>query len=280
MSNLISSLLTPDDLLETLLPQVLAIAESAADQIRTLYLPREEYTVELKPDQTFVTQVDHKIHRFLTQTLTALTPSFPVLSEEGKEISTQERSTWPYYWLVDPLDGTKEFICRTDDFTVNIALIENHEPILGVVSVPMSQGYYWAVRGQGAFHQAVGQKKRLLKIYPSSKNSVRIVASRDALKEDKPTWRWLLKQWPQHECMHRGSALKICLVASNEADIYPRFGLTSEWDTAAGQCILVEAGGALVDLAGKPLRYNKGPSVLNPYFLAIGSIQPDFLACG
>jgi 3'(2'), 5'-bisphosphate nucleotidase len=178
-----------------------------------------------------------------------------------------ERHNWQRYWLVDPLDGTREFIKRNGEFTVNIALIEGHEPVLGVIYVPVTRVLYYACRGHGAYKKEAGATATALEVHPWAGEGTALVAgSRSHAGEHL---KFFLDRVGDYELVSMGSSLKLCLVAEGKADIYPRFGLTSEWDTAAAQCVVEEAGGMVVDLNGTPLRYNTKESLLNPYFLVI-----------
>ncbi|MEM9680607.1 MAG: 3'(2'),5'-bisphosphate nucleotidase CysQ, partial [Bacteroidota bacterium] len=193
----------------------------------------------------------------------------PILSEEGRDIPFEERARWEYFWMVDPLDGTKEFIKKNDEFTVNISLIHKERSVLGVVYPPVLGDLYWAVKGGGAFRQFDGQ---LSKLNTSKKKlneeNLRVVASRSHLSEETEAY---ISKLRGSSIVSKGSSLKFLLIASGEADVYPRFGPTMEWDTAASQIIVEEAGGTvtLVDEV-TPLSYNK-KDLLNPYFIVLPS---------
>jgi 3'(2'), 5'-bisphosphate nucleotidase len=188
-----------------------------------------------------------------------------VLSEESTQISYIERQSWQRFWLVDPLDGTKEFIKRNGEFTVNIALIENGQPVLGVVYAPVLDVCYYAARGLGAFVKR-GEVSQLICVQPHTAGQpVKVVASRS--HSDERTTE-LLKQLGDHECISMGSSLKLCLIAEGVAHFYPRLGPTMEWDTAAAHAVVNEAGGIVCDLNGDELSYNK-PDLHNPYFLVM-----------
>ncbi len=197
------------------------------------------------------------------------------MSEESTDIPFSERAEWQRYWLVDPLDGTKEFIKRTGDFTVNIALIDNHHPVLGVVYAPTSSNCYFAMRDAGAFKQLADGTRIALKTRSCPKDNLRVIGSRRHGVSELQTF---LNRLGHFEMIAMGSSLKFCRVAEGEADVYPRFGLTSEWDTAAAQCVLEQAGGAVFDTYGLPLQYNTRDSLLNPHFLAVGDIRHEWLA--
>ncbi len=198
----------------------------------------------------------------------------PIISEESIELPFTERKKWHQYWLIDPLDGTKEFIERTDEFTVNIALIENEKPILGIVYAPALGIGYQACRGCGAFKYSDGGAYEFIQTRPYSSTETVIAISRRHGKRAQDYFARLA----HYKLYYCGSALKICRVAEGIADIYPRLGKTSEWDTAAGQCVLEEAGGKIIDLQGRELRYNTKPSLLNPEFMAIGDTKHNWLS--
>lgn len=248
--------------------KVVAISREAGELIMDFY--SGSFTVTQKSDDSPLTQADLAAHKHISAALQALTPEIPVLSEEAANIPWDVRRSWKRYWLVDPLDGTREFVKRHDDFTVNIALIEDGEPVLGVVHVPVFNVSYFAARGAGAHELTAGGERRLHVRVPVPKVPCFVVSRshRDA------TLDALLAKFPAHEAKSRGSALKICLVAAGEADLYPRSGPTSEWDTAAGHCVVNEAGGKILKLPElTPLRYNQKDSLLNPGFLVIGDPQ-------
>lgn len=248
--------------------KVLAISQEAGELIMGFY--RSSFTVTHKADDSPLTQADMAAHKHISAALEKLTPDIPVLSEEAANIDFEVRKTWQRYWLVDPLDGTREFVKRNDDFTVNIALIENGEPVIGVVHVPVFNMSYYAARGAGAYelNASVERRIRVRTPVPALPQFVVTRSHRDA------TLDALLAKLPTHEEKSRGSALKICLVASGDADLYPRTGPTSEWDTAAGHCVVDEAGGKILRLPElTPLRYNQKDSLLNPGFMVIGDSQ-------
>lgn len=245
--------------------RVEAISREAGEIIMGFY--RNTFTVTQKSDDSPLTQADLAAHKHISAALEKLTPDIPVLSEEAADISWEVRKGWKRHWLVDPLDGTREFVKRNDDFTVNIALVEDGEPVLGVVHVPVFNVSYYAAHGSGAYELASGMERRIRVRAPVPAIPCFVVSRshRDA------TLDALLARFPAHEAKSRGSALKICLVAAGEADLYPRSGPTSEWDTAAGHCVVNEAGGKILRLPElTPLRYNQKDSLLNPGFLVIG----------
>ncbi|MBN1237863.1 MAG: 3'(2'),5'-bisphosphate nucleotidase CysQ [Gammaproteobacteria bacterium] len=263
--------MTPHDrrrLLELILP----IARAAGDAIMSVY--QREFDVELKDDRSPLTEADSLSHDVITDALASLRPALPVLSEEASGTEHRDRRSWDPYWLVDPLDGTKEFIKRNGEFTVNIALIEAHAPVLGVVLAPALGVEYYGGAGIGAWRRAAGQDARGIRVSVPAAGPLRVVGSRSHPSGTLATY---LERLGAHELKPMGSSLKICLVAEGEADVYPRFGPTSEWDTAAAQAVLEGAGGVMMDTDGQPLRYNRKDDLLNPHFLAVGDQNRDWL---
>jgi 3'(2'), 5'-bisphosphate nucleotidase len=251
-----------------LLPAVTALARQAGEAILQVY--RQDFAVDHKGDDSPLTAADLASHRCILDGLARLAPDLPRLSEEGADIPFEQRRQWPCYWLIDPLDGTREFVKRNGEFTVNIALVENGRPVLGVVHAPVLGTTYFAADGAGAFKQA-GDAAAVPIRCSKTASPARIVASRSHVT---PELEALLTRLPPHEALNIGSSLKLCLVAEGKADFYPRLGLTSEWDTAAGQCVVEQAGGRVCTPDGAPLRYNQKDSLLNPNFLVIG--EPDY----
>jgi len=257
----------------TLLAAVVQLARTAGDAILRVYA--QPFEVVSKADESPLTLADMHSHELIVQGLRNLTPQWPVLSEEDSEIPYQERSRWHRYWLVDPLDGTKEFVSRNDEFTVNIALIDDHEPVLGVVHVPVGNTTYMGARGIGAFRQIGQETARPIAVRSPAAHPLRVVASRSHRSAELDA---CLPRLGPCEFLTVGSSLKFCLVAEGRADFYPRFGPTSEWDTAAAQAVVEAAGGAVTRLDGCPLRYNTAPGLLNPHFLAFGDTAHDWRA--
>ena len=221
--------------------------------------------MEYKLDHSPVTQADLVSHRILEAGLARLAPHWPVLSEESVEVPFDERKSWRHFWMIDPLDGTKEFLHRTGEFTVNIALIEDDRPILGVVYAPAIDKLYFAARGAGSYRKD-GKVTTPIKVAPATAGTTRFVVSRCHASEQE-TPAHFKDQTKGCEFMVMGSSLKFCLIAEGAADVYPRNGPTMEWDTAAAQCILEEAGGSVTDLEGNAIRYNK-QVVVNSGFVA------------
>jgi 3'(2'), 5'-bisphosphate nucleotidase len=257
--------MTPEIEPAALLDPVIGIARRAAGAILEIY--DGEFAVEHKDDRSPLTAADRAAHGVIVDGLAALPGGFPVLSEEGASVPYAQRRSWQRYWLVDPLDGTREFVKRNGEFTVNIALIENERPVLGVVQVPVRSEVYAAARGAGAFHVAADGARRALRVSHYAGGPLRVVASRSHASAQLSE---LLDAFPECRIVSIGSSLKICLVAAGEADLYPRHGPTSEWDTAAAQCVLEQAGGQLTDFQLRPLPYNKA-SLLNEPFVAFGA---------
>ncbi|MDB5986607.1 MAG: cysQ [Nevskia sp.] len=250
--------------LPSLLEQTLRIARDAGAAIMQVYA--SDIAVTQKDDRSPLTQADLAANRLITDDLAKLDPLLPLLSEEGAALPFATRQGWLRYWLVDPLDGTKEFIKRNDEFTVNIALIENGVPILGVVHAPALKVTYLAARGVGAFRERDGARVAITtRRTPAHPCLVVSKSHRDAALDA------FLKHAPAHDEASRGSSLKFCLVAEGSADFYPRTGPTSEWDTGAGQCVAEIAGATVLTLPEwAPLRYNGKESLLNPGFVVIG----------
>ena len=240
---------------------------------RILEVYATDFDVEHKADDSPLTAADMAAHHTILDGLAHLTPRVPVLSEESAQQPFAERAAWPCYWLVDPLDGTREFVKRNGEFTVNIALIAGHEPVLGVVHAPVGGVSYWAVRGHGAWRQSPGGHPGRLHTRPRPAGRITVAGSRS---HRSASLERLLERLGDYELIGMGSSLKFCLVAEGRADLYPRLGPTSEWDTAAAHCIVDEAGGRITDLALRPLRYNTKESLLNPHFLAVGDPDHDW----
>lgn len=257
---------------EKLLPAVVEIAMQAGKRILEIY--NTDFRVETKADQSPLTAADRAAHQTIVSALQQLTPDIPVLSEESRAVPWSERSGWPQYWLVDPLDGTKEFIKRNGEFTVNIALIQGYEAILGVVHVPVQQRSFYGSRAVGAFERDAAGSARPVHVATKAQHPVRVVGSRSHRGELLDAY---LARLGEHVMVSMGSSLKLCLVATGAADIYPRLGLTSEWDTAAAQAVVECAGGKVVQLDGTPLLYNTKDDILNPHFLVYGDRSRDWM---
>lgn len=270
-------LLTEVDL-QNLLAAVRSIARSAGAAIIEVYQRLEQpgtVAIERKADASPLTEADLAAHRVIVDGLRALTPDWPVLSEEDADVPLAERSGWSRFWLVDPLDGTKEFLSRNDEFTVNIALVENHRPILGVVHVPVTGIDYFAIASAGAWKaENPDESGSRIRVAPRSRAPIRVIGSRSHASARLTD---ALHALGSHELVSMGSSLKFCVLAEGAADVYPRIGPTSEWDTAAAHAIVRGAGGDVVRLDGSPLEYNRGSGWLNPDFIAIGPRDHDWV---
>ena len=246
---------------------VIVIAREAAAAILQVY--ENAFEVESKSDSSPLTAADMAAHHIISDGLGRLTPDWPVLSEEAADIPWETRRHWGRYWLVDPLDGTREFVKRNGEFTVNIALIDQHIPIFGVVLAPVGGALWHGVLGQSAYRRD-GQTDVELRTRVPASGTLRVAASRshrDARTEA------LLARIGDAETIGLGSSLKFCRIAEGSLDVYPRFGPTSEWDTAAAQCILEAAGGAVLAPDGRAFRYNRRETLLNGDFIALGDPQ-------
>ena len=239
------------------------IAREAGQKIMEVYAT--DFEVRNKTDRSPLTRADMASHEVICDGLAGLTPDIPVLSEEAAHLPYSTRKTWDQYWLVDPLDGTREFIKRNGEFTVNIALIRNHYPVLGIIYVPVKRLCYYAVKNEGAYKKGNGEAAVRLRTKTSRAGS--LVAAGSRSHGGKRQQAFFRKLGNNVEAISIGSSLKFCLVAEGIVDIHTRFGPTSEWDTAAGQCIVEEAGGRVTDMEFSRLRYNAKDSLLNPDFL-------------
>jgi 3'(2'), 5'-bisphosphate nucleotidase len=242
----------------------IALAREAGEAIMRVYA--QDFAVQTKDDDSPLTAADLASHRILVAGLQALTPDIPVLSEEAADIPWTTRREWRRLWLVDPLDGTREFVKKNGEFTVNIALIEDGEPVLGVVQAPALDYLVHGERGVGAFLREAHGDVPIATTRPGA-GPLRDAASRSHL--DART-QGVLERLGEHERLGLGSSLKFCRIAEGRIDFYPRFGPTSEWDTAAGQAVLEAAGGAVLQTSGERITYNRKESILNPDFLALG----------
>ena len=253
----------------TLLPSVIAAARESGAVILSLY-NSGDYRAQNKEDNSPVTDADLAAHEFLKRALREIV-DIPVLSEEGCTVSLAERNSWPRYWLVDPLDGTQEFIAGSGDFSTMIALIEHGKPVLGVVFGPVNDLLYYAVRGFGAFKETKGHTQRISASHYDASKPLRRLRITVSLRQNVDWVRARLTPDLDYQLVPLGSSsLKSCLVAEGGADIYMRIGPTGEWDTGATQCIVEEAGGRIVDLYLKPLSYNLRETLINPNFITMG----------
>ncbi len=259
--------------LKSLIEPVVALAEDAGRAILAVY--STDFEVQSKSDESPLTQADLASNRCIVAGLNELTPDIPIISEESGLPDFEERRQWNRYWLIDPLDGTKEFVNRNGEFTVNIAFIENNRPIFGVVHVPVQDKTYVGCEGAGAELRDSGAAPKPIQVTSKRANSVRVVGSRSHRGASLDAY---LSRLGEHDMIPMGSSLKFCVIAEGRADLYPRLGLTSEWDTAAAQAAVEQAGGRVVTLDGKPLEYNTKSDILNPHFFVIGGIDRDWLA--
>lgn len=256
---------------DSLLRSVIDIGERAAEVIMAVYAT--PFRVRHKPDDSPVTEADLASDALINQALSRLTPDYPVLSEESECPPFERRSKWQRYWLVDPLDGTHGFVSRRGDFTINIALVDGHVPVLGVVYVPETGSCYYARAGGGAFRLTHKDKPKRIRVMDTVRSPIRVVTSPS---RRNPMTGAFIESLGEVAIERVGSALKSCRVAEGSADVYPGFSRTSEWDTAAAQCIVEEAGGKMIDTEGGPLRYNTRKGLRNPGFLAVGDTGIDW----
>jgi 3'(2'), 5'-bisphosphate nucleotidase len=262
--------------LKTLIKPLLELTHEAGDAICRHYHSVESGAFEAKGDDSPITRADLDSHAILLRGLSALGADIPILSEESTQVSASQRMAWTRYWLVDPMDGTREFLDRTGEFTINIALIEDHKPVFGLLYLPLEKVAYVGIPGSGAQRyecEADGSwVRRELSTRPLRDLEVLTVLASRRHRGPRlvACLRWLEQRWGTVDRKNSGSALKFCQLVEGEGDFYPRFSPCCEWDTAAGQAILEAAGGALVDLAGLPLRYNCAESLYSPDFYALG----------
>ena len=245
--------------------EIIKIAEQAGSIILSIY-QRDFYILE-KVDQSPLTEADVASHKFITESLKRVHPGIPQLSEESLDAEMADRMSWERYWLIDPLDGTKEFVKRNGEFTVNVAYVHKHRPVFGVVHAPVPGVTYWGSADIASFKKTKeGQQKISVRTLPTHMSDIKIVGSRSHQSEEFVAF---MKNHPDAELVAMGSSLKLCLVAEGVADLYPRLGLTSEWDTAAAQAVVEGAGGKVVSYPDlNPLRCNaNSESLLNPHFL-------------
>ena len=238
-------------------------ALSAGAEIIKIY-ESGDFSIESKADNSPLTLADKASHLAIVKGLEET--GIPILSEEGKSISYEERKDWEYFWMIDPLDGTKEFIKKNGEFTVNIALIREGRPVLGVVYTPVLEDMFVAIKGEGAYKN---DQRIQVNTFNQSDKNLKVVASRSHLNEETQQF---LDQLDEPEIVSKGSSLKLLMVAEGAADLYPRYAPTMEWDTAAAQIVVEEAGGkVLIKDSKDPVRYNK-EDLLNPYFLVVGEL--------
>lgn len=257
---------------KALIDPVIEIIQRAADVVLEVYNDEAGFDVTKKGDDSPLTIADQRANAVIVEGLQALSVQFPIISEENKLVGYDDRKGYDHYWLVDPLDGTKEFIKRNGEFTVNIALVRKDRPVMGFVSVPVQNKLYWGVKAQGAFCVENGETRQLKATpFRIEDEGLRVVTSRSHLNSETQDYVASLNN---PSFVPTGSSLKFMLVAEGKADVYPRFGPCMEWDTGAAQIILEEAGGSVVrtDDRTAPLLYNK-ENLLNPYFIAFGDLK-------
>jgi len=249
--------------------EVVKIAQDAGAEIMKIYADESQFGIEHKADSSPLTKADQRANEVICAGLEKLDQHYPIISEENKTVSYHDRKGYDRYWLVDPLDGTKEFIKRNDEFTVNIALIENGMPIMGIVYVPVMGTSYYAEKGKGAWKLEGGLPQKLsVKNFKKTDPNLRVVCSRSHLNEQTAAF---VEKLTSPQLVSKGSSLKFLIIAEGGAELYPRLAPTMEWDTGAAQAILEEAGGQVVQHAnGKPVEYNK-EDLLNPWFIAAGN---------
>jgi 3'(2'), 5'-bisphosphate nucleotidase len=262
--------------LENLCLKCVDIARDAGDAILTIY--DAGFNVEEKEDKSPLTDADLASHNLILQRLSELTPDIPILSEESAKLPFEERASWETYWLVDPLDGTREFVKRNGEFTVNIALIHQHQSIIGVINVPVLDVDYYAWQNGGCYKAEQKSKAEKISVKKLDGGKLSVAGSRSHGSEMMQLYMAKLAadNGGEVETLSMGSSLKFCLVAEGRADLYPRLGLTSEWDTAAAHCIVVEAGGYITQIDMSPLEYNTKDSLLNPFFFVFGDNSRDW----
>jgi 3'(2'), 5'-bisphosphate nucleotidase len=257
---------------EQVLGQLVDISRRAGIAILEWY--DGDMGITQKADDSPLTKADVASHELISKELTRLWPEIPVLSEESEDIPWETRQKWQQYWLVDPLDGTKEFINRNGEFTVNIALIRDHQAVMGIVHVPVTDISYFGARGTGAWRQHGAAAATPIDVRQPAAEPAVIVGSRSHANPELVTQ---LNRLGPHELISMGSSLKFCRVAEGLADFYPRVGPTCEWDTAAAQAVVEAAGGQVVKIDGSPLGYNSKEIYLNPHFFVFGDSAKDWL---
>jgi 3'(2'), 5'-bisphosphate nucleotidase len=256
---------------EEIIRPLVKIVEAASTAILEIYHRAGDIEIEKKGDDSPLTLADRKANEIIVAGLEQLPFQFPIISEENKLVAYEERKNYEYYWLVDPLDGTKEFIKRNGEFTVNIALVKKDRPVFGIISVPVQNKVYYGIKGQGAFWVENGTTTRLqANSYKMTDKGLRVVTSRSHMNEATANF---VHQMNEPQFVSMGSSLKFMALAEGKADVYPRYGLCMEWDTGAAQIILEEAGGSVLQVdTNEPLVYNK-ENLLNPFFIANGKVN-------
>ncbi len=259
--------------MHSMIDPLVALARDAGRAILEVYAT--DFGVHSKEDASPVTDADLAANDCIIAGLRALTPELPIISEESGLPPYEVRSEWSRYWLIDPLDGTREFVDRNGEFTVNIALIDRQRPVLGVVHVPVLDRTYTGCEGVGAARRDRDNEAIRIQVTERSAATVRVLGSRSHRDTSLDGY---LASLGKHDFVGMGSSLKFCVIAEGGADVYPRLGPTSEWDTAAAQAVVEQAGGSVVTLDGKPMKYNAKAHILNPYFMVSGANDHDWLA--
>jgi 3'(2'), 5'-bisphosphate nucleotidase len=268
--------------LQALVKPLIELARRAGDVICDHYGAADAREFETKGDDSPLTRADMDSHAILKTGLEALADNIPVLSEESDEAETARRLSWEKFWLVDPLDGTKEFLARTGEFTINIALIDANKPVLGLLYVPLTQKAYIGIPGEGAWRYELQGDGRwsstpvITRALQEGSTMTVLASRRHRGPRLEQCFCWLRDCWGDITRVNSGSAIKFCQMVDGEGDFYPRFSPCSEWDTAAGQALLEAAGGCLVDLKGHAFRYNTRDTLLNPDFYAISDAENPF----
>ena len=260
------------------LTNLLKIVRQAGIEILSVYSHTNNYNVSYKEDNSPITEADRLANNLIVDALKKLPSNLPILSEESEDVPFSERESWEDYWLIDPLDGTREFIRRNGEFTVNIALVRNGVPEMGAVHVPVSGVTYLGKRGEGAWRV---EQDDIVKEIHSRKleppyGFLKIVASRSHHNDPLVNLIQDISKEIQVEVVSMGSSLKICLLAEGEADLYPRLAPTCEWDTAAAHAVLKASGGEIFNTAFQPLKYNKKTDLFNPHFFAVADAKFDW----
>ena len=259
--------------LDALVEPLLALCQKAAELICRHYHSAEAVNVESKADDTPLTRADVESHQLLVSGLRKLTPGIPILSEESSAAELAGRRDWSTLWLVDPLDGTKEFLGRTGEFTINIALVRGDRPILGIIYRPLEDQAWVGIPGQGAWRyrmlQTAAPEPVECRQLRAGQAMVVLASRRHRGRRLGECLSWIEGNWGPLARENSGSALKFCQLAAGEGDFYPRFSLCSEWDVAAGDALVAAAGGAVLGLDGKPLRYNQRDTLLSENFIAL-----------
>ena len=254
--------------------ELLNIAIDSGTEILKIY--DNEIVVNSKEDKSPITQADINSNKLILNRLQKLDPNIPILSEESS-VEWENRKHWNKYWLIDPLDGTKEFINRNGEFTVNISLIEKHYPIFGIIYSPAKSLLYYAIKNNGSFKQKTNKNLTTLNNFQKinvnieTKSIIKVIGSRS--HSSKEFQIWVDNKFTNYELISIGSSLKFCILAEGEADIYPRLGPTSEWDIAAGHIILEEAGGKVKSIDNKNIMYNTKEDIINSHFIAYGNLS-------